>query len=143
MPPVKSLDRISAKWRRQAQASQTEYSDGVANPKADWKSQTLNATTSWEQGVQQAVQNKRFGAGVERAGTAKWQARAMELGPARWAEGINVAGDAYETGFAPFRAVIERTNLPPRGPKGSPQNLRRVEAITKALHEEKMRRGSR
>jgi len=143
MPAVKPLDRISAKWRRVASVSQPEYEAGIANPRSDWKTATIKATPAYEAGVQAAIQQKRFQAGVEAAGTSKWQRNALEKGPARWAEGINLSGDAFEAGFAPFRAVIERTVLPPRGPKGSPQNIQRVAVIANALHKEKMARGAK
>lgn len=143
MANVKPLDRISAKWRRVAQVSQPEYEAGVANPRADWKNATLQAAPQYEAGVQAAIQQKRFQTGVESAGTAKWQENAMTKGPARWAEGINVSGNAFESGFAPYRAVIERTALPPRGPKGSPQNIQRVAAVANALHKEKLARGGK
>lgn len=141
MPPVKGLSRISEKWRRQAETSQTEYEEGIRNPRADWADRTTAANANWKAGIQAAVQNDRFASGVKLAGTEKWARRAIELGPSRWAQGIQVSGDAYEQGFGPYRNVIERTTLPPRGPKGSPQNIRRVEAIANALHAEKMRRG--
>lgn len=141
MPPVKGIQRISDKWRRQSETSQQEYEEGVRNPRADWQERTSAAAQSWQQGIQAAIQNNRFQAGVRLAGNEKWQRRSVELGPSRWAQGIQVSGQAYEDGFAPYRTVIERVQLPPRGPKGSPQNIRRVEAIATALHNEKMRRG--
>jgi len=143
MPAIKPLDRITAKWKRVAQVSQPEYEAGVQNPRKDWKQATINAAPQYEAGVQAGIQQKRFQAGVENAGTEKWQTNAMNKGPQRWAEGINFSGDAYERGFAPYRSVIERTALPPRGPKGSAQNIQRVSVLTQALHKEKIARGSK
>ena len=139
MPPVKSLSRISAKWIRVSSTAGKEYQEGIENPRADWAERTAAAEPAYEQGVQQAIQNKSFSKGVLRAGTAKWQKAAREKGPIRWQQGIAGAAAAYESGFAPYRKVIEALTLPPRGPKGSPENILRAAAIAKALHDEKLR----
>jgi len=140
MPAVKSLDRISNKWARVAAVSQPEFEEGVRNPRADWAEQTRNAEGNYERGVQAAIQRKSFGKGVAKAGTAKWQERTLTKGPARWAEGIQQSRSAFETGFAPYREVIQRTQLPPRGPKGDPKNIQRVAVLADALHQEKLSR---
>ena len=140
MPPVKSLDRISAKWSRVAQVSQQEFTDGVQNPRKDWAKATQEAEGNYERGVQASIQRKAFGKGVGKAGTDKWQQATLEKGSTRWAEGISLSTGAYETGFAPYREVIQRTTLPPRGPKGDPKNIQRVAAVANALHAEKLKR---
>lgn len=140
MPPVKSLDRISDKWARVASVSQPEYEEGVRNPRSDWAEATRAAEANYERGVQQSIQRKAFGKGVANAGTAKWQERALTKGPSRWANGIQVSRQAYETGFQPYREVIQRTSLPARGPKGDPKNIQRVSVLAEALHAEKISR---
>jgi len=138
MPPVKSLQEISAKWIRVSSTAEPEYSSGVANPRQDWAAETARAEGAYEQGVTKAIQSKAFGKGVAAAGTAKWQKNTLEKGPARWSQGIGLSADAFERGFAPFREVIERTNLPARGPKGDPKNIQRVALLAKALHDKKL-----
>ena len=140
MPPVKSMDRISAKWARVASVSQTEYEEGVKNPRVDWAEATRAAAGSYQSGVQAAIQRKAFGRGVAAAGTPKWQERTLTKGPSRWAEGIQVSQAAYASGFSPYAEVLKRTVLPPRGPKGDPKNIQRVAIIAKALHDEKLSR---
>jgi hypothetical protein len=142
MANIKSLDRISAKWVRVAGVSQEEYKQGVENPRADWATQTAIAETNYELGVQKAIQSKRFGAGVKKAGTAKWKEHTLAKGPARWSEGIGLSANAYEEGFSPYANVIKNLNLPPRGPKGDPKNIQRVAAVANALHQEKIKRTS-
>lgn len=100
---------------------------------------TQAAESNYEQGVQKGIQGKRFGKGVAKAGTAKWQQNTLAKGPSRWAEGIGMSTQAYEDGFAPFRRVIEVTTLPPRGPKGDPRNIQRVQVMADALHKEKLK----
>ena len=140
MPAVKALDRISSKWARVASVSQPEYEEGVRNPRSDWAEKTKAAEGNYDRGVQQAIQQKRFGKGVARAGTAKWQKNSIEKGVNRWAQGIQVSQAAYEAGFQPYREVIMRTTLPPRGPKGDPKNIQRVAVMADALHKERLSR---
>jgi len=140
MPAVKSLDRISKKWARVAAQSQTEYEEGVKDPRVDWAEATKAAEANYERGLQASIQRKAFGKGVTRAGTQKWQQMTLAKGPQRWANGIAISTGAYEAGFAPFREVIQRTSLPPRGPKGDPKNIQRVSVLADALHKEKLSR---
>lgn len=139
MAKIKSLDRISEKWKRVASGAQAEYEEGVKNPRVDWAEATAAAEQNYEQGVQQAISQKSFGKGVKSAGTAKWQKNAIEKGPQRFAQGVQLSEDNYKSGFAPFRTVIENTTLPPRGPKGDPKNIQRVAVLAKNLHDEKIR----
>lgn len=140
MPAVKDLSRISEKWARVAQVSQPEYEAGVRAPRNSWAAQTSKAEANYEKGVQSAISRKAFGKGVVKAGDEKWQKNTLEKGPQRWAQGINLSKAAYEAGFEPFRTVIVNTQLPPRGPKGDPGNINRVAIISKALHDEKLKR---
>ena len=137
MPPVKSLARASAKWARQSAAATPEYEAGVKTTAKDWAENTA-AAGSYAEGVQKAVADDRFAKGVAKAGTDKWQKNTLTKGPARWSEGIRLSTGNYERGFAPYRQVIENTTLPPRGPKGSAQNIDRVRVMAETLHAAKL-----
>jgi hypothetical protein len=138
MPAVKSLDRISRKWIRQSEAAAPEYKFGVENPKKDWAQATKDAEGNYKAGVIKAANEGRFGKGVAKAGTNKWQKNAAGKGADRWPAGIANAQGDYEAGFAPYREALINLNLPPRGPKGDPKNIQRVAAVAKALHEKKL-----
>ena len=71
-------------------------------------------------------------------GDTKWRNNAQTLGPSRFSTGVQNAKPSYQQGFQKFHSVIASTTLPPRGPKGSPENLNRVSALTQALHSAKM-----
>lgn len=137
MAKIKDTADIARKYSRVTPGRQQDYVEGVEDPRADWEQQTLAAAKNFEQGVQAAVAEKRFEKGVKKAGTTKWQRQTLKKGPARWAQGVADAGEAYAEGFAPYAEVISRLDLPPRGPVGSPQNLLRVAAVAKALHDKK------
>lgn len=137
MPEIKSLDRMSQKWRRQSAAATPEYQFGVENPKKDWATETAKAEENYKAGVIKAANAGSFGKGVKKAGTSKWQENTLKKGVTRWADGINQSASAYEEGFAPYREVIKATNLPPRYPKGDPRNIARVAKMAEVLHAKK------
>jgi hypothetical protein len=134
MVKTKGVDRTVAKWQNKVAGAQGDYADGVANPKADWAQETSKAEGSWKQGVAQASAEGRFGKGVAKAGTAKWQKGATEKGPGRWAEGVSKAESEYRSGMGEVISTLESISLPPRGPKGDPKNYDRTRAIGTALH---------
>lgn len=138
MPAVKPLDRTADKWARVAQVSGPEYEAGVRAPRKSWAQATANAASNYAKGVQAAIAGDRFSKGVKRVGDSHWQDQTLKKGPLRWAEGINLAKEAYKAGFAPYRDVIENVVLPPRGPVGDPANIQRVSVITTALHKKKL-----
>ncbi|MCK5614436.1 hypothetical protein KAR91_71890 [Candidatus Pacearchaeota archaeon] len=139
MAQIKSLDQIGSKWKRRAGNAGPEYAEGVTNPRKSWVDETAKSEKNYEQGVQNAISRKSFGKGVRKAGNQKWQDGAINKGTVRYGQGIAESGDAYTTGFAPFREVISRTALPARGPKGDPNNIQRVSVLAKALHDEKIK----
>lgn len=138
MAEIKSSGAIAEKWSRVTPQRNADYEAGVRQPGKDWANNTAAAEASYEGGVQNAIQQKRFGKGVKNAGTGKWQAKTLEKGTQRWGPGVSVAQADYEAGFAPYRDEIERTSLPPRYPKGDPRNIERVSKLAKALHAKKV-----
>ena len=129
MSQTKSLQDTASKWSRRASSAGQEYADGVNAPRRSWASATQAAETNYEQGVQASITRKAFGKGVAKAGDAKWKEKASTLGAARFGSGVTAAENEYSKGFAPYLSAMAGLTLPPRGAKGSPQNLLRVAAV--------------
>lgn len=140
MPAVKDLARSSAKWVRQSGAAAEEYAAGIRNPRRDWAEATKSAASTYKTAITQAAAEGRFEKGVAKAGTGKWQKNAIEKGVARWPEGIRVGEANWADGFSPYANILRSTTLSPRGPKGSPQNYKRVQEVGDALHKGKLSR---
>lgn len=138
MPKIRPVSDIASKWERRASGATEEYAAGVKSPKKDWKTETLASEDAYKKGVSEAASQGRFGKGVGRAGTEKWQKGAVEKGTARYGPGISIGKANYATGFAPYAAVIAGVTLPPRGAKGDPRNIERVRAIATALRNKKI-----
>lgn len=137
MAEIKSAARIKEKWTRVTPMRTEDYKIGIQNPRRDWEKSAVAAKESHKQAMTTAAAQDSFGKGVTKAGSGKWQARALAKGPGRFAEGVMIGGDDYEKGFAPFRDEIEKTVLPPRFPRRDPRNLLRVSAIATALAKKK------
>jgi len=138
MAEIKSLSAIREKWTRVTPGRIADYTLGIKNPRRDWETETLAAEDNWKAGVDAAQAKGLFGKGVSKAGSKKWQDKALKKGPGRFAEGVYIAGDDYEKGFAPFREAIARVDLGPKFPRRDPRNLERVRRIVTALIEEKV-----
>lgn len=133
MAGIKSLNAIKDKWTRVTPQRSEDYKLGIQNPKKDWAEVTANASDNYKAGVDKAHSLNLFTKGVKKAGTKKWQDRALSVGPGRFAEGVFQGGDAYAAGFAPYRDAIEKVDLGPRFPKRDPRNINRVTNIVNAL----------
>lgn len=136
MADIKPLAGISSKWKSNASASEarTSYTEGVQSPRRSWAASAAGADQARKDGLAAADARGAFVSGVQAAGDAKWKARAASVGPSRFSQGVQGAQSDYQSGFAPYHAVISGTTLPPRGPKGSPENIDRVRVISEALH---------
>lgn len=139
MPAVLSSGQASEKWSRVTPQRTEDYSAGVKSPRVDWAQATAAAAAAQAAGVQEAIKNKSFEKGVQKAGSSKWQAKAAGVGADRFGQGVQAAKGEYEAGVAPFLQVIGSTTLPPKYAKGDPRNIERVRAMAKALRDAKVR----
>ena len=98
MAQIKSATEIAKKWAEVTPTRQAFYEAGGKNPLRDWEQNTAAAEEAWAAGVQEAAANKRFGAGVRKAGTAKWSRKVVEVGVPRWGAGVRAAAPDYEPG---------------------------------------------
>lgn len=134
MPAIRSTAEIAAKWASVTPGRAAFYKAGVQAPKKDWETMTKAAEGAYEEGVTAAIGRKAFGAGVDKAGTAKWKRKSVDVGAGRWGPGVRVAEPDFRAGFDPYRAKILETDIGPRFPKGDPRNYDRVKIIGDALH---------
>ena len=134
---VKDAATVAKKWASRAGAASQDYANGVNGTTKDWAQDTAAAAAAWAAGVQAAAANGLFAKGVNAAGTAKWKAKAANVGAARYPQGIAAATQYYQNGIAAVLQVLQGLQLPPRGAKGDPANLQRVQVVTTALRKMK------
>ncbi len=125
------VNNDGSKWASRSAGAAGEYEKGTSNPRRPWAASTAAAADAQAQGVQNAIAEKRFEKGVNRAGDGAWSAGVRDKGRTRFQTGVSVAGSKYQNGFAPFAAVLSGLNLNARGPKGT--NYGRVQQVGEAL----------
>ncbi len=128
----------AAKWVQRATGAARDYATGVQQPRVSWSQATAASESAYEAGVQDAIGRKAFSKGVTKAGDSTWLQGITTKGVQRYAPGVQAAQAKYEANFAPYRQVIEATNLPPRGRRGDPANLERVRVLDVALHNQRV-----
>jgi len=139
MAEIRSLKEVTEKWTRVTPGRVEDYRLGIEHPRRDWADETFAAADVYKAGVDAAHAKGLFAKGVKKAGTSKWKEMALKKGPGRFAEGVYIAGPAFEEGFAPYHAAIEKVDLGPRYPKRDPRNLERVKRVVDALVAEKLK----
>jgi len=140
MPRVKapSAAEIAEKWAGVTPGRASYYEAGVTSPAEDWEKNTAAQASNFKAAVQAADIDKRFSGGVHKAGTAKWQRKAKDVGVSRFGTGVSAAKGDMSAGVEPYVAVINATDLPSRKPRGDPGNMERVKAIATALHTKRL-----
>lgn len=135
---IKGADVIAKKYATRGGAAAQDYSDGVKNPRQPWAASTISAAATYAAGVQQSISNGSFVKGVNNAGDEKWSRKATTVGAQRYGPGVQAAQSDYSKGVAPYLQVLASLTLSPRGPKGDPGNIQRVNQIAQALRAKKI-----
>jgi len=140
MAEIKALGAITDKWGANSASTEARnsYTAGVQSPRRSWQQSAAAADDARKAGLAEADARNAFVNGVNAAGDTKWKNNATALGPSRFSTGVQNAKPSYQSGFSKYHGVIAGVVLPPRGAKGSPENLNRVAAIANALHSAKV-----
>lgn len=133
MPQTKSVQNTVDKWQRRAAVAQPEYTNGIQNPRNNWAEAATAANNNYKAAVTAAASQDRYSKGVAEAGENRWKENSLRKGPARFVEGVQIAGPDFQGKIGEVLSTIQSVNLPPRGPKGSPQNYQRTQPIGDAL----------
>ena len=133
--PTVTAAAAAEKWARRAAGATPDYTSGVQNPSVDWATATKSSEDNYKTAVVAAASAGRFGKGVQKAGSSKWQQGAIVKGSARWAPGIQASEASYQQGIGEVLSTVASLNLPPRRVKGDPSNLQRVAMVANALHQ--------
>ena len=134
---TKSIGATQEKWGRVTPQRTEDYKLGVQTPRRDWLAGAVAAKENHKSAMVTAAAGDSFSKGCTRAGTSRWQTKALSKGPARFAEGVMLGAPDYGAGFGPFQQALVALTLPPRFPRGDPRNLTRVSVIAVALRKVK------
>jgi len=134
---VKSVEQAAQKFIDRAAVAGKDYEQGVKST-TDWAEKATAAKDSYAAGITDAIARGAREAGIQKVGNQGWQSKAVALGTKRFPEGVRAAKGDYSKNVAPYLQTIASVDLPPRGPKGSPENYERVRAIGEALRNKKL-----
>lgn len=129
---VKDTAAAGAKYVARAQVAGNDYKNGVANAGNDWEQGAKAGETNFEQGIADAIQRKAYGKGVN-GSASKYVANATNLGATRYGPGVQNGANAYQAGVQPYLDKLKSLNLPPKGPRRSPQNMDRANMVAREL----------
>lgn len=124
---AKTIAQVVEKWARRAATAGPDYEAGIRAGKNQAEN-AIAAKQLWFQALTQANQRDAFAKGLQKSGTAKWQRKSLEVGAARWPQGVGAAQPDYQANFGPILDALNAVVPPKRLPKGDPGNLLRVAA---------------
>jgi hypothetical protein len=125
----KTPEQIAEKYQRGVSGAGSDYAAGVQNPSRSWAEATRNSEGRWWNGLQEAQSERRFSAGIQRAGDAKWQQNALEKGQARYTQAASQAASAYRQVAGDIMAAAERSRAAAASMPGDTQDQRIQKAV--------------
>lgn len=138
MVNIKSLDKITAKWKTVTPERAPYYEEGIKAPAKDWATEAAKGQTAFEAAMRDPKVLKLRETNIKAVGSEKWSRKSAAVGPSRFREGVPAAADDYSKGFTPYHGVISALVLPEKGARGDPKNYARVKAIGDALNKKRM-----
>ena len=125
----KTPEQIIEKYQRNVSAAGQDYTAGVLSPSRDWAQSTAAAEPRWKASLQEAMAKGKFGRGVAKAGTPKWQEAASTVGAERY---IAAAPRAAQQFAAQAGKIIQAGNAA-REAAGRLPNTTKEQRIQRAV----------
>lgn len=132
MIQIKDTGALAKKFQTRAAAAQGDYKDGVTGAGAKFEAAAKAGSDNWKAGVTNAIGRDAFTKGLN-GSASKFEKNATTLGPARFAQGVQNAGDAWGQGVQPYLDRLKGLDLPAPGPRRSQANRDRSAAVQIAL----------
>lgn len=135
-------DQIAAKWQRNSAAAGESIRAGVQAVQVSPMAQAAARQDAYLAGVQRAVSEGRWQAGLQRRSLQDWQQAVITKGIPRHAQGVSGATPKVTAFFSQFLPHIQQVvaSLPPRG--SLEENLARANQMARGLAQFKMGRGA-
>lgn len=102
------------------------YASGVEGKGSEWQRGASAAEGNYTQGIQRALSENAYKKGVDRASSSRYDEGVRTKGVNNWPTGMQLSEDRYIEGVQPYAGLWDAALPTPRGPKGSPANLKRM-----------------
>lgn len=134
---VKPISEATQKLVSRASGATQDYRRGIERTDNQAEN-AIAAEDAYRAGLQESFTRNARVKGLEKSGNKKWQERSLSLGANRFATGVRAGAQDYAENVKPYFEMLSRLELPPRGPKGSPENFNRSRVVGEALHQQKI-----
>jgi hypothetical protein len=135
---VRPIAESQQKFAQRAAQAAPDYQKGVAGAGGKWAAGVAASEDAWASGTQEAIANRRYGAGARKAGPGKYQDRASKLGPDRFRTGVAEGAPEWGRNFQPFASDLSSFDPGPKGMRGSEQNFQRARNVGQRLRAKKL-----
>jgi len=135
---MKSAQEAARKFVERASAATQDYADGVSQTDKSWSTAAAAAADIHKQATIEALNRGAYAKGVREAGDSAWERGVQEKGVNRYSEGVATSSEKYARNSGEYDSARSAADNLPRGPKGSEINMRRVDAVVKALRAKKV-----
>jgi hypothetical protein len=136
---VRPIGESQDKFSKRAESAAPDYATGVKGAGNKWAAGAAASGEAYAQGTTEAIANRRFDAGVRKAGAAtKYQDRAVKLGPDRYRTGVKEGAKDWAAGYAPHHQTLASLELGSKGMRGSDRNYDRSRTVGQALRAKKL-----
>jgi len=135
---VKPKADVIDKWVTETPKRKDYYEKYATIAGDDWEAGAIAAEKAYKAGVTVTGIEKRFVGGIKRVGAAKYTRKVKAVGVERFGPGVEAAKPDYDVGVSPYLDELAVIDVPPRKPRGDPDNYRRVEAIGTALNRKRL-----
>lgn len=135
---IAATGTITDKWVDVTPGRAGYYESAVKVAGADWESGAVLSQSNYKAAISAPDIAKRFVGGIKNAGAAKYERKAGTLGKDRFGPGVSAAKEDFNTGFAPYRDVIEGLEVPDRKPRGDPSNYEIGKKVGDALFKKRI-----
>lgn len=127
MPRNISVQEAARRLAGAGFAFSDRYQQGTQGKGAEWQRGAAAGEGNFQAGIQKAIAEKAYGKGVQRSGGAAYDEGVRTKGVSNWPTGMQLAEDKYSARVAGFSGLWDQALKTPRGPKGSPANMSRMQ----------------
>lgn len=104
---TRTPEEAKEKWAERIRGSGKYMKSGLEHPREDWATQAKGAKERRDAELRRAIEEDRINKGIEKAGTKKWQTRALDVGVGRWTADAPKSAEEYKRGISDVISAVE------------------------------------
>jgi hypothetical protein len=132
---VKSASLAQANYTAATALVPARYEAGVST--ADWQAKALDGQELYVAKLQDPVVLARRAKNIGKVSDAEWRKAAIDKGRGIIGARMSAAAPKQQANWAPYRAALESTTLPPRTADGMTNLMNRAGAVVTAMENTK------